>query len=58
MVHVHILFCTQYESKKDPAKDTVLVNGVKHSLDLVALVCYHKLKSKCPGKDSWSIYSR
>ena len=31
-------------------KDTaVMVNGVRQSLDLVALICYYKLKKKCPG---------
>ena len=27
----------------------VIVNGKKQSLDLVALICYHKLKQKCQG---------
>ena len=27
----------------------VVVNGKKQSLDLVALICYHKLKQKCQG---------
>lgn len=28
----------------------VVVNGIKQSLDLVALICYHKLKQKCQGQ--------
>ena len=30
-------------------KDTVMVNGTKQSLDLVALVCYNKLRKKSLG---------
>lgn len=30
-------------------KDTVLVNGTKQSLDLVALICYNKLRKKSLG---------
>ena len=38
--------CFQVEGK---VKDTVVVNGVKQSLDLVALICYNKLRKKCLG---------
>ena len=31
-------------------KDTVMVNGTRQSVDLVALICYNKLKKKCPGE--------
>ena len=30
--------------------DSVLVNGVRRSLDLVALIAYFKLKKKCQGE--------
>ena len=33
----------------------VVVNGVKQSLDLVALICYHKLKQKCQCKFQFNI---
>ena len=35
----------------DGRRESVLVNGVKRNLDLVALICYSKLKKKCPGKE-------
>ena len=35
--------------KKEVTKDTVIVNGKSHTVDLVALICYHKLRKKCPG---------
>lgn len=45
------LFHHQVESlgRREVVKDTVVVNGVRHSLDLVALICYFKLKKKCQG---------
>lgn len=43
------------EAKKDKAEGgkeggTVMVNDTAFSLDLVALICYSKLKQKCPGE--------
>lgn len=45
-----LLHCPyQIDVKKEVTKDTVVVNGKSHSVDLVALICYHKLRKKCPG---------
>ena len=37
-------------NQADGRREGVLVNGVKRNIDLVALICYSKLKKKCPGK--------
>lgn len=39
-------FVFQTDGKR---RDTVFINGIHHSLDLVALICYWKLKQKYPG---------
>ena len=37
-------------SRRDCGRgDTVVVNGARHTLDLVALIAYFKLKKKCQG---------
>lgn len=47
---VYVCLIYQGEGKKDVLKDmAVVVNGAKQSLDLVALICYYKLKKKFPG---------
>lgn len=45
-----VLYILQVVSRRDSGRgDTVVVNGVRHSLDLVALIAYFKLKKKCQG---------
>ncbi|XP_064400576.1 mucin-2-like isoform X2 [Halichondria panicea] len=39
----------QTDKSEGKVKDTVMVNGTKQSLDLVALVCYNKLRKKNLG---------
>ena len=40
---------TQSEAKREKDSGMVMVNDSWFSLDLVALICYSKLKQKCPG---------
>ena len=41
----------QVVSRRDCGRgDTVVVNGARHTLDLVALIAYFKLKKKCQGQ--------
>lgn len=50
-IHVSTCIILQVVSRRDSGRgDSVVVNGVKHNLDLVALVAYFKLKKKCQGK--------
>ena len=47
----------QVVSRRDSVRgDTVAVNGVRHSLDLVALIAYFKLKKKCQGERGLLMY--
>ena len=44
------LYIVQVVSRRDCGRgDTVAVNGARHTLDLVALIAYFKLKKKCQG---------
>ena len=44
--YIHV----QGVSRRDCGRgDTVVVNGARHTLDLVALIAYFKLKKKCQG---------
>ena len=50
ILNVPVYCILQVVSRRDSGRgDTVVVNGVRHSLDLVALIAYFKLKKKCQG---------